>query len=75
MPPAEMRNYSVHSFRVFAACALLDAGCPRWTIKRLLRWRGDESLELYARLNDDEWAKWTARAMAARTCFGAVPPT
>ena len=26
------------------------------TIKRLLRWRGDLSLEIYARLNDDEWA-------------------
>ena len=26
-----------------------------YLIKRLLRWRGDESLELYARLNDGEW--------------------
>ena len=30
--------------------------CPVDTIKRLLRWRGDESLEIYARLNDAEWA-------------------
>ena len=27
------------------------------TIKRLVRWRGDESLDIYARLNNDEWSK------------------
>jgi hypothetical protein len=34
---------------------------PRWLIKRMLRWRGDESLEVYARLNNTEWADWTSK--------------
>ena len=57
----DLHNYSVHSFRIFAACALLAANCPRWLIKRMLRWRGDESLEIYARVNDSEWADWTQK--------------
>ena len=52
---ARLSDYSIHSIRIFVACALLAANVPRPTIKRLLRWRGDESLEIYARLNDDEW--------------------
>ena len=55
VPEAELSNYSFHSFRIFLACALLAAGCPRWMIKRMLRWRGDESLEIYARVSDGEW--------------------
>ena len=43
------------------ACALLAAKAPRWLIKRMLRWRGDESLEVYARLNNTEWAEWTSK--------------
>ena len=57
----EISKYSVHSFRIFLACALLAANCPRWLIKRMLRWRGDESLEIYARVNDSEWADWTQK--------------
>ena len=59
----DLHNYSVHSFRIFAACALLAANCPRWLIKRMLRWRGDESLEVYARLNNSEWATWTGKLL------------
>jgi len=55
VPEGELSNYSFHSFRIFLACALLAAGCPRWMIKRMLRWRGDESLEIYARVSDGEW--------------------
>ena len=62
---ADLHKYSVHSFRVYVACALLAADCPRWTIKRLLRWRGDESLETYARLNDDQWASWIAKSLSS----------
>ena len=62
----ELHNYSVHSFRIYAACALLAADAPRYIIKRMLRWRGDESLETYARLNNTEWAQWTARMVGAR---------
>ena len=42
-------------------CAALAADAPRWLIKRMLRWRGDESLELYARVNNDKWAEYTAK--------------
>ena len=36
----------------------------RWTdttsiIKRLVRWLGDSSLKIYARLNDEEWTQYT----------------
>ena len=29
----------------------------------LLRWRGDESLEIYARLNNSTWAEWTSKLL------------
>ena len=45
--------------------APLAADCPRWLIKRLLRWRGDESLEVYARVNNAEWAAWTSKLLSA----------
>ena len=35
-------------------------------IKRLLRWRGDESLETYARVNDDQWARWVGASIDAQ---------
>ena len=50
-------DYSIHSFRIFVASALMKAGASRFDIERLVRWRGDESLEIYARLNNDEWSK------------------
>ena len=59
----ELSNFSVHSFRIFVACALLEAKAPRWLIKRMLRWRGDESLEVYARLNNTTWAEWTGKLL------------
>ena len=61
VPEGDLENYSVHSFRIFVACALLAANAPRWLIKRMLRWRGDESLEVYARINNTDWAGWTAK--------------
>ena len=63
VPEADLQNYSVHSFRIYVACALLAAKAPRWLIKRMLRWRGDESLEIYARVNDDEWADWIGKTI------------
>ena len=66
VPPSDLDRYSVHSFRIYLACALLARECPRWMIKRLLRWRGDESLETYARVNDAEWARWVGESLAAQ---------
>ena len=62
----DLHRYSFHSFRIYAACALLDIDCPRWMIKRLLRWRGDDSLETYARVNDEKWAHWIEKALHAQ---------
>jgi hypothetical protein len=61
----DLKDFSIHSFRIFVACALLAANVPRQTIKRLLRWRGDLSLEIYARLNDGEWATHVASTYTA----------
>lgn len=63
VPEDELHKYSVHSFRIYVACALLEADCPRWLIKRLLRWRGDESLDTYGRTNDDKWASWVGKSI------------
>ena len=35
MSDEEIANYSVHSFRIFLACALLAAEVPRWLIKQI----------------------------------------
>ena len=61
----EFKDYTIHSFRVFVACALMSKDVPRHTIKRLLRWRGDLSLEIYARLNDNEWALHAQQVLTA----------
>ena len=55
VPEERLADYSFHSFRIWLACALLAAGVPRWLIKRMVRWRGDESLEIYARVSDQDW--------------------
>ena len=57
VPLARLIDFSIHSFRIWVACALLACKRSRVDIKRALRWRGDESLDIYARLNDSEWAE------------------
>jgi len=63
--PERLRDYSLHSFRIFLACALLEQDCPHYLIKRLLRWRGDDSLEIYARVSDTQWGSWLAKSKRA----------
>ena len=62
---SDLDKYSLHSFRIWVACALLAQQVSRNNIKRHLRWRGDESLEVYARLNDSEWASHIALTYTA----------
>ena len=69
----ELAKYSVHSFRIFLACALLAANCPRWLIKRMLRWRGDESLEIYARVSDQEWSARLSDSLGVVVDASLVP--
>ena len=70
---ALLSDYSLHSFRISVACALLAVDCPRWLIKRMLRWRGDESLEIYARVSDHDWARWSGAAISATVDASQVP--
>ena len=46
------RQLSIHSFRVWLACALLAAGATPEQIMLLLRWSSDAARKLYARLGE-----------------------
>jgi len=61
----DFAGYSIHSFRIWVASALLSRNVPRHDIKRLLRWVGDSSLDIYARLNDSEWTNHVASTYSA----------
>ena len=58
---------SLHSGRVFLACALLasDAGDP--LTKAMIRWKTDASCHIYGRLNPANYAAWLRRAAQATT--------
>ena len=62
---AEAAAYSMHSWRIYLACALYAAGCPNDRIQAILRWKSDEALLIYARLNDSERADWLGKARTA----------
>ena len=59
------KPYSIHSFRVYLACALLSAGASSVTIQTMLRWRSDDALRIYARINDYKYSEWLDRAAVA----------
>lgn len=70
-------QYSVHSFRIYLACALLEAGASSATIQAMLRWRSDDALKIYARINDYKYSDWLEKAGLAtvssvRTTTGAL---
>eukprot|EP00966_Prymnesium_polylepis_P181904 4213928-Prymnesium_polylepis.1 len=65
VPPEHLRRYSMHSWRIYLACALLAAGASNGTIQAMLRWRSDEALKIYARINDSEYADLLAKASQA----------
>ena len=54
---------SLHSFRIYLACALYAAGCPNDKICAILRWRSEDALLIYARMNDPERTSWVQQAM------------
>ena len=39
----------------------------------MLRWRSDESLEIYARVSDRNWDKWVGASFGARVDSSIVP--
>ena len=59
-------KYSMHSWRAYLACALLDAGASNATIQALLRWKSDEALKIYARMNKHTYADHLAKAGQAK---------
>ena len=66
VPADKLKSYSVHSFRIHLACALYAAGCPNERIMAILRWKSEEALLIYARMNDDERASWVDKAKGQR---------
>ena len=68
---------SMHSWRIHLACALLAAGASTATIQCMLRWRSEDALRIYARINDFKYADWLTAAGQAdvtsvRTTSGGV---
>jgi hypothetical protein len=70
LPPEQIRHYTWHSFRSGLACMLLAAGCKPATIQAMLRWRSEESLRAYARLNPGTYAGLLDRA--EQSCVASV---
>ena len=64
-PRDQLLHYSMHSWRIYLACALLAAGASTGTIQGLLRWRSDDALKIYARINDAAYSEWLERAAVA----------
>ena len=67
----------MHSWRVYLACALLAKGASFATIQTMLRWRSEDALRIYARINNFEYADWLTSAQGAsvssvRTTTGIV---
>jgi hypothetical protein len=56
------KNYSMHSWRIYLACALLQAGASSGTIQTMLRWRSDEAVKIYARINMECYSEWLGLA-------------
>ena len=50
MTAIEACKYSVHSFRIGCACALLASGATHVQIQALCRWKTSQSITVYARL-------------------------
>ena len=64
--PTERRSlYSWHSFRIRLAYALLAQGAQPELIQALCRWRSRASLDIYARLNAEDYGAWILKAQGA----------
>ena len=50
--PQRLAQLSVHSFRVYCACALMAAGATPEQVMLLLRWSSESARKLYARVAD-----------------------
>ena len=71
--PEDLKKYSVHSFRITMATLLFALKCPIDTIKRLLRWRSDDSVLIYGRMSDAESRDWGAKALTVHVDSRVAP--
>ena len=55
-------THSWHSFRIYLAVALKEAGADNHRIKTMLRWCSDKSLEIYARDSAHQYSSWLRQA-------------
>ena len=58
---------SLHSCRVWLACALLACEADDPLIQAMARWKTPESCHIYGRLNPQSYAQWLRRASSAAT--------
>ena len=66
LPSSETSKYSMHSFRIGLAGAMLEAGTTRDQIHSLCRWTPNSPSDvLYARPNPESSIRWIFRAAAA----------
>ena len=82
LPEAQAALYSWHSGRIYLACALKAAGATGGQIQAMCRWVSEQSLHIYARMNETTYTYWVRKALAARvdstrtTSLAAqIPPT
>ena len=67
MSNKEASRFTFHSFRIGFACALLEAGCSYDMIQALARWKSNQSIVIYARLEPHAYADWVDKAMLQST--------
>ena len=64
MPEEMAARYSPHSFRIGAATRLLQLGVPHETIMRVCRWRSAGCVQMYARMEPEERARFTDQILS-----------
>jgi len=64
-PEDRRKVLTFHSFRIWLACALLQAGATGAQIQALCRWQSEDSLRIYARLNAGAYGSLLTAAMRA----------
>jgi hypothetical protein len=65
LPEGERSKYSMHSFRIFLATALKDAGAENMLIQFLVRWQTEESLRTYCRIQPKTYGRWLDKSLCA----------
>jgi hypothetical protein len=65
MSAIEAVKYSVHSFRIGCACALLASGASYEQIQALCRWKTTQSITVYARLEPSDYGAFVLRIARA----------